>query len=154
MPGTYLSWLFALIFSAQAVQDPPLPKEAAAKLDEVLKALDSDDAGRREAAQHRLHELHAQYGTSFVDAVKTRSAGAPIQVKASIEDFLAYRDRVMKACKVLSAFDVLDTPDPIGKRFVIFNTGAARTAVGASISFSIRMCVTLRSTPLERHRPQ
>ncbi len=134
MSRIYLSLLFPLLFSAQAVQDPSLPKEAASKLDVVLKGLDSDEAPRRAIAQGQLHELYAQYGTGLVDALNKRSAGVPIQVKASIEDFLAYRGRVMKACKVLSAFDVLDTPDLKGKRFVIFNTGEY-SSQGETIDF-------------------
>lgn len=129
-----LTWLLPLLLCAPAFQDRGLPKEAAAKLEELLKGLDSDESPQREASQRQLHEMSARYGKAFVDVLKSRSTGVPVQVKASIEEFLAYRGRVLKACGALSAFDALDTPDLKGKRFVIFNTGGYSTQ-GATLDF-------------------
>src|SRR5579872_4456167 len=87
------SWLLPLLLAPQLAQEPGLPKQADVALDEILKNLDSEDAHRRDAAQKQLDELYAQYGAPLITALKTRSVGAPIQVKASIDVFLAYRDR-------------------------------------------------------------
>ncbi len=94
-----------------------------AELDDILRRLESDVAEGREVAQNDLDGWCDKAGPTAAEALRERAEGAGAEVRARIEDQIAFLARLDECRSALALFGDLGWPDVRGKTLARFNTG-------------------------------